>query len=130
MKNYLLDSDVLIWYLRDKPEIVEAVSLLGQEGWLGCSVISILEVGAGIKPGEEERTITFLEGLESYPVDKSAAQRAAGYIREFRSKGITLDFADTLIAATASLNNLMLVTINVAHFPMDDIELHRWARES
>ena len=33
-------------------------------------------------------------------------------------------------AATASLNNLTLVTINVAHFPMDDIELHRWAKES
>jgi predicted nucleic acid-binding protein len=127
MNGYLLDSDILIWYLRGGPEIVKKVKLLGSKDYLGCSVISILEVEAGMKPGEEEKTIAFLEGLRSYPIDKSVARKAAAYIRQFKPKGISLDFADTLIAATASLNNLTLVTINVVHYPMEDIKLYEWA---
>lgn len=125
MRNYLLDSDVLIWYLRGKPEIVQTIRSLSRESRLGCSVISVLEVEAGMKAGEEKRTAAFLDGLESYPVDKAIARKSAAYIREFRIEGITLDFADTIIAATVHLNDLTLVTINLAHYPMEDIELYR-----
>lgn len=125
MRDYLLDSDVLIWYLRGKPEIVQAIKSLSRESRLGCSVISALEVEAGLKPGEETRTATFLDGLEGYPVDRATARKTAAYIREFRRKGITLDFADMIIAATANLNDLTLVTVNFTHYPMEDIELYR-----
>lgn len=124
MNGYLLDSDILIWYLRGNAEFVELVQGLAQTARLGCSVVSIMEVEAGMRQREEAKTIAFLDGLQDFPVEKAVARKAASYIREFKLQGVTLDFADCLIAATAGLNNLTLVTANLAHYPMTDVLLH------
>ena len=124
MNGYLLDSDVIIWRLRGKPEVLALLRGLAERERLCCSVVSVLEVQAGMRKSEERGTVAFLDGLQDFPVDKAVARKAAQYLREFRPKGVTLDFADCLIAATVSLNDLVLVTNNVSHYPMEDVELH------
>ena len=124
MNGYLLDSDVIIWRLRGNPEVLALLRELAERERLGCSVVSMLEVEAGMRKGEERGTLAFLDGLQDLPVDKAVAKKAAHYLREFRPRGMTLDFADCLIAATASLNDLVLVTKNVTHYPMDDLQLY------
>ena len=124
MNGYLLDSDVIIWRLRGNLEVLALLRELAEKERLCCSVVSVLEVEAGMRKGEERGTAAFLDGLQDFPVDKTVARKAAHYLRQFRPKGVTLDFADCLIAATASLNDLVLVTKNVAHYPMEDVQLY------
>jgi len=124
VNGYLLDSDVIIWRLRGNQEVLALLRELAERERLCCSVVSVLEVEAGMRKGEERGTAAFLDGLQDFPVDKAVARKAAHYLREFRPKGVTLDFADCLIAATASLNDLVLVTKNVTHYPMQDVELY------
>jgi predicted nucleic acid-binding protein len=124
VNGYLLDSDIIIWRLRGNPEVLLLLRELAARERLCCSVVSVLEVEAGIRKGEEKGTVAFLDGLLDFPVDKDVARKAAHYLREFRPKGVTLDFADCLIGATASLNDLVLVTNNVTHYPMEDVELY------
>lgn len=124
MNGYLLDSDVIIWRLRGNPEVLALLRDLAERERLCCSVVSVLEVEAGMRKGEERGTVSFLDGLQAFSVDKAVARKAAHYLREFRPRGVTLDFADCLIAATASLNDLVLVTKNVTHYPMEDVQLY------
>jgi len=124
VNGYLLDSDIIIWRLRGNPEVLALLRELAERGRLCCSVVSVLEVEAGMRKGEERATVGFLDGLQDLSVDKIVARKAARYLREFRPRGATLDFADCLIAATAGLNDLVLVTKNVTHYPMEDVELY------
>lgn len=118
MKGYLVDSDVLIWHLRGNQKAIDWLARLATQGTLAISAISVLEVQAGVKVGEEERTAAFLNGLVCHTIDRDVARQAGEYIRVYRSRGITLDAADSMIAATAVQQDLVLVTRNTPHYPM------------
>jgi len=123
VSHYLLDSDVLIWCLRGRKDVLQLVRELHKESLPGCSSMSIIEVQLGVKKGEEEATHTFLDALRDYPVEGPIAHQAAEYIREWQKKSKTLDFVDAIIAATCTTHQLILVTYNLSHFPMSDIRL-------
>jgi predicted nucleic acid-binding protein len=55
-------------------------------------------------------------------LDKEIVNEAANYILSYKKKGITLDFVDATIAATCKLTNLMLMTYNTDHYPMQEVE--------
>jgi predicted nucleic acid-binding protein len=118
VKGYLVDSDVLIWHLRANQKAIDWLARLATKGTLAISAISVLEVQVGVKASEEEKTAAFLNGLACYPVDRDVARQAGEYIRAYRSRGITLDAADSLIAATAVQQDLVLITRNTPHYPM------------
>ncbi|OGF56102.1 MAG: hypothetical protein A2Z21_04065 [Candidatus Fraserbacteria bacterium RBG_16_55_9] len=128
---YLLDTDVLIWHLRGHPPTVRLLENLAQERRepeealpLGCSVISVFEVRVGMQPEEQSATEGLLNILETYSVDKIMAHRAADYYHSFARQGVTLHIADLLIASTALVHGLTLVTYNRRHFPMEDIHIY------
>lgn len=118
MKGYLVDSDVLIWHLRGQQKAIDWLARLATQGTLAISAISVLEVQAGVKAKEEDTTAAFLNGLVCFPIDRDIARQAGEYIRTYRSRGITLDAADSLIAATSVQQDLVLVTRNTSHYPM------------
>lgn len=119
--RFILDSDVIIWHLRGHEPTEELLRELESEQPLGCSTISTFEVWSGIRPGDEESTHQFLSVLYQIPVDGNIALKAAEYWREFRSQGMTLGQADVLIAATAHMSGLVLVTYNSSHYPVEDV---------
>ena len=92
------------------------------------SALSVFEVKVGIRRGEEHATNTLLNGIASIAVDRSLASKAAEYARTYKTRGITLELVDSMLAATAVLNNFTLVTLNVLHFPMPEIRLLHVAR--
>jgi len=123
--DYLLDSDVIIWFLRGKEEIVNLIKSLAKEKPIGCSPLSIIEIKLGMKKGEEDATNLFFDTIKVWAVDKEIANEAANYILSYKKKGIILDFADATIAATCKLKNLILLTYNADHYPMQEVKKYK-----
>lgn len=114
----LVDTSVLIDYLRGRPE---AANLLERErgaGPLQASEITRLEVLAGMRPREEAPTRSLLSTLRWHPVDAEVAEKAGELGRAWLPSHRSIDGADLAIAATALLLDARLLTLNVRHFPM------------
>jgi predicted nucleic acid-binding protein len=125
LPDYLLDSTVIIDYLRDKsgvPELLEKFCMEG--GLLCCCPVNIVEVYAGMKDKEKVATDEFLNSLECYETDREIANLAGEFKRRYSKKGITLSTSDVLIAATAIKKHLILVTNNEKHFPVEDLMIY------
>jgi hypothetical protein len=120
--DYLLDSDVIIWFLRGKEEVVALVKNLARKNSLGCSPLSIIEIKLGMKKGEEDATNLFFDTMRVWDMNREIADEAVRYILSFRRQGITLDFVDATIAATCKLQRLTLMTYNIDHYPMQEFK--------
>ena len=115
-ERLLLDTYVLIEYLRGRPKAIEYLEGLTSDLYL--SVISVAELFAGVKGDEEESSLNhFLLAFAILPVTEKVARLGGLYRRDFRSSHGT-GLADALIAATAVENGANLVTFNRRHFPM------------
>ncbi len=115
-ERLLLDTDVLIEYLRGRPKAIEYLEGLTSDLYL--SVISVAELFAGVEGDEEERSLKqFLLAFAILPVTEKVARLGGLYRRDFRSSHGT-GLADALIAATAVENGTNLATFNRRHFPM------------
>lgn len=125
MNDYLLDSDVIIWFLRGKKEVVAFLKNLSKERFLGCSPLSVIEIKLGMEKGEENATNLFFDAIKVWEIDREIAEKAANYILSYSKKGITLDFVDATIAATCKTRNLTLMTYNTDHYPMQDIAKYK-----
>jgi len=122
MPRHLLDSDILIWVLRGKKEAVDFVRNLLKEEIPAISALAFYEIWAGARAHEEDAISDFLSEFVILAVDQDVAKQGAHYYAAFRKKGITLSVTDALIAGTARVRGLILVTQNVRHFPMRDVE--------
>jgi predicted nucleic acid-binding protein len=121
----LVDTDVVIDFLRRREYARELLERWAEEGLLVISTLTHLEVYQGIKAGEEEATNTFLDGLTSIAVDVPIARRAGTMLGELRAKGTTIGIADAIIAATALQLNAPLLTNNVEHYPFPNLKVIR-----
>lgn len=115
-KKLLIDTDVLIDYLRGRPQAVEFLESLRE--LLLISTMTIAELYAGVRDGKERELLNeLIRGFQVVPVDESISIKGGLYRRDYgKSHGVGL--ADALIAATAELNQATLVTLNQKHFPM------------
>ena len=112
----LLDTDVLIDYLREEPKAVAYLEEITERACV--SAITVGELYAGVREGEERAALdAFVRGFEVLPLDREIAQRGGLIRRDYgRSHGVGL--ADALLAGSALVHNLDLVTLNRKHFPM------------
>ncbi|MFA4814797.1 MAG: type II toxin-antitoxin system VapC family toxin [Candidatus Gracilibacteria bacterium] len=113
---FIFDTDVLIDILRDKNATVLQV-----EEWsykadvLACSMITIAEIFAGMRKGEEKKTRELLNSLTVLPLTVKVAETGGRLQNATKSHQLHLD--DCLIAATALESNATLFTKNVKHYP-------------
>jgi hypothetical protein len=116
MDRFLIDTDVIIDYLRGRERTVNFLEAL--QGELLVSVITIAELYSGIRGQEEERAIEqFLLAFSILPMDEKVARRGGYYRRDYGASHGT-GLADSLIAASAEEANAVLVTSNRRHYPM------------
>lgn len=120
---YLLDTDILIWILRNNQEIIKKISNLKNKSFLCISVISIAEIYQNIFPAELTNTEDLLNQHIVFDVDQKIAKIAGLYWQQYVKQLKNLSLTDCLIAGTANLNNLTLVSLNAKHFPMKDIQV-------
>lgn len=124
MESYLLDTSVIIDYLRGKEQTLKFVRELFQRGsGIGCCAVNITEVYAGMLEKERGTTEEFLESLEYYPISKLAAKEAGEYKRQYAKKGTVLSVPDVTVAAVAVENRLALITGNPKHYPMPELKV-------
>ncbi|PJB32036.1 MAG: VapC toxin family PIN domain ribonuclease, partial [Deltaproteobacteria bacterium CG_4_9_14_3_um_filter_65_9] len=108
-------------FLRGRREAKDFLSSLLDRSQILCSSITVAEIFAGIRPGEEEKTRALIDNLLVLDVTREVAERAGQYRRTIRSQTLELD--DCLIAATVFVHRSVLATGNGKHYPMRDIEV-------
>jgi len=114
----LVDTSVLIDYLRGDDRARNLLESERQVGVLNGSEITRLEVLAGMRPAEEDATRLLLSTLAWHPIDAPVAEKAGELGRRWLASHRSIDGADLAIAATALLLGVRLLTLNVRHFPM------------
>jgi len=120
VNTYLLDTSVIIDYLRGKDETVNLVNSL--DGDITSSYISLAELYEGIHRVKnnseiESKIINFFASLANiYGLDHKTAGIFGQIRAELKIKGNVIEDLDILIAATCIANNLILVTHNQKHF--------------
>jgi len=114
----LVDTSVLIDYLRGHEGAVDLLEAERAADVLQASEITRVEVLAGMRPAEEDQTRALLSTLLWHPVDARVAEEAGTLGRRWLPSHDAIDTADLAIAATAILIGGRLLTLNVRHFPM------------
>jgi len=114
----LVDTSVLIDYLRGQPAAADLLERARAAGILHASEITRIEVLAGTRVQDEAPTRLLLSTLAWHDVDAVVAEQAGVLGRQWLPSHRGIDGADLAIAATAMLIGAELLTLNVRHFPM------------
>lgn len=116
-RRRLIDTDVLVEYLRGRPRAVDYLEAL--TGELHVSAVTVAELFAGAREEEETALRAFLATFEVQPVTERSAE-LAGHFRRAWGPSHGTGLADALIAAAAETVEGTLVTFNDRNFPMLD----------
>jgi predicted nucleic acid-binding protein len=109
----LVDTSVLVDYLRLPSD--DILRTLESNQAAICGVIRA-EILAGTRsPGEISRISTCLNALQQIPLPEDIWDRVGYYLALLRSAGVTVPFADAVIATVAVGNKIPLWTRDV-HF--------------
>ncbi len=120
MAKYLLDSDILIYFLKGKEEVVWQISRHAPEDLL-TSRINYTELLYGAYNSARVESnlniiLPFLDNFQILEFDKPAADIFAREKARLKKSGNIIADLDLMIASIAIANDLYLVTNNLKHF--------------
>ena len=113
----LVDSDVMIWYLRGHEKAGKTLDALLA---MGISDVVYMELLQGMRNKRELNTFkTFIKqrGIDCLPLTPEITNRAI-YFLELFTLSHGLQMADALIAATCDIYGMPLLTANDSHYRM------------
>jgi len=126
MKTYLIETDILIDLFNRQEKADTIISELSKKGRLVSSAVTIAELRAG---WDDKKASFYMPKVyaivEVVSLTKEIAEYAGKLRNTYGKKGQVLPTVDTLIAATCIMNNYTLVTRNVRHYPMKEIDLYK-----
>ena len=135
--KYLLDTNVVSEPLRPKPSTTTLGRLRSHQGETAIASIvwHELQFGCARLPKSRRRAAIkrYLEEvvLASFPIldyGRAAAEWQAGERARLEAAGETPPFIDAQIAAIASVNDLVLITANIADFRgFKGLRVQSWA---
>jgi predicted nucleic acid-binding protein len=115
----VVDTSVLIDHLRGDERARAALrSGRDRSERLMASILTKVEVLAGVRPDEEMLTRRLLGQLEWVPVDDEIAEQASTLAARFLRSHTGVETVDYVIAASARALGAELWTTNLRHFPM------------
>jgi len=118
MVKYLIDTDILASHFKGKEFATEFIKKAGGIERVAISVVTLAELLEGVVDSENEFTETeeVLSKTKVLSVDRNTALEFAKRRSQLRKKGALIDNMDLLIASTALVHKLILVTKNKKHF--------------
>lgn len=123
----LIDTDVLIWYMRGNEKASETIENLNS---FSISVVTYMELVQGMKNKKELNSLRqALQGWNAQIVYISEEISAkAMFLVEQHFLSHSIEIADALIGASAIAHGLPLLTGNDKHYKvMGDIELKKFS---
>jgi len=131
MKTHLIDSSVIIDYLRGKKETVDLIENI--EGDLTSSYICLAELFEGIYRVKDRKhakdiTLRFFASLSSvFGLDEKIAEKFGQIRKEVKLKGNIIEDLDIFIASTCIVYDLTLITHNKEHFSrVKDLKIYSY----
>jgi tRNA(fMet)-specific endonuclease VapC len=133
MNNYLVDTNIVSEYLKGNQNVLNK--------WLQASIngddvcingIVYYEIKRGFLAGNMIDKLAKFNGLCNqikiyWANSQDVFDEAIAIWDYLRSKGQLIDDADILIAATAKINNLIMITDNQKHFQrINGIKIDNW----
>ncbi len=122
MNKLLLDSTILVDFLRGKNKAIEFIETHKKDTILFTSEISVFElmVGAHLYENKEkhlEKVIELISQIEVLPLDRQASIKAGEIAGMLLRRGNKIESTDSLIAGIALTNGIHeIVTKNEKHF--------------
>lgn len=114
--SLLVDTSVLVDVERNHPPALAWLKKAAHTPiYVSAVTVFELHVGADL-PGSTKRVANLLESVVIVPVDAAVAARGGEVLRRYESSH-GMGRLDALIAATALVARLPLVTLNTKHFP-------------
>lgn len=113
----LVDTDVLIWYMRGNKKAYQIVEGLER---FDISVVTYVELLQGVRNKQELAALrnALLEWkARIMHISEEISMKAMFYVERYRLKN-DLQFADALIGATAVACGSPLLTANMKHYQM------------
>jgi len=129
--QYLLDTNICIFFLRGKLNLNEIIKEKGRENFY-VSEITAFELRYGAEnsdnPKKSHKSVDdFLNGISIIPIYSSIKRYAKEKVRLRKIGKPIHDEFDLLIGVTSVENKLTLVTDNLKDFMnIDGIELQNW----
>ena len=122
----VLDSTVLIDFLRGRPAVGRVAALREAGDVPATTAINVDEIVRGLRTGEEPAVEALFDGLVVLRTGRRAGWQAGEWRRTFAARGVTLYQADCLVAAVAAAHGATLVTGNPEDFPMEGVSVEHW----
>lgn len=135
---YLLDTNILSELIRNSPHPTVASRFRSTtNGILFTSAVCIEEIRFGAKTGPpgnklwDRMEALVFPNLAVLSFDESMALIAADWRAYLKRSGRPIGYPDVLIAATATVHGLILVTRNVRHFDhVAGLRIENWFEAS
>jgi len=122
----LLDSSIIIDFLRQKEKSKTQLYHLAKIYSLSISTVTLYEVGIGNQKHHLDYWNRLNDRMKLFPVDEQVALAAIDIYKDLKRRNKLIDVADILIAATAIAFDLELATLNLKHFErVPEIRLHK-----
>lgn len=130
MNGYLLDTDIVVFFLRNKKNIAEHLALLSPND-VFVSEVTVAELEYGNRSSgryEENKYMVerFLSSVNIVPFSDAILLYAEERYR-LRMLGQSIEDFDLLIGCTAVSENLIMVTNNAKHYSrIKGIRIENW----
>lgn len=128
--TYMLDTNICIYAIKNKPELVLQRLKSNLQKGISISAITLAELEYGVEKSAHPETnraalLQFLSILDILPFDDLASVEYGEICAYLQKQGTPIGTMDMLIAGHARAEGLILVTNNVREFervPMLEIE--------
>ncbi len=113
--DILVDTDVLIWYLRGN---LKAHKLIHELSHICISSVTYMELVQGMRNKDELRTLqkTLKQwNVKTIYINEEISAKALFFVEEYFLSH-SMQLADALIGATATMYGMTLITANDKHY--------------
>jgi tRNA(fMet)-specific endonuclease VapC len=135
MNTYMLDTNICIYIIKQKPRKVIERFRQVRISEIGVSSITLSELEYGVmkstKPEQNRMALAqFIAPIEIWAYDDMAAQHYGVIRAHLESQGMPIGSLDMLIAAHALSQSSLLITNNESEFRrIPNLEIENWTKQ-